>query len=64
MHKLDIAVGLLYLPVCFVIGYTTANLKLCQMLCTPPPPRKSKRWGSVGKLRHVWVRMCNCIFKP
>ena len=38
MHKLDIAVGLLYLPVCFVIGYTTANLKLCQMLCTPPPP--------------------------
>lgn len=32
MHKLDIAIGLLYLPVCFVIGYTTANLKLCQML--------------------------------
>ena len=46
MHKLDIAVGLLYLPVCFVIGYTTANLKLCQMLCThPPPPQGRARDG-------------------
>lgn len=42
MHKLDIAVGLLYLPVCFVIGYTTANLKLCQMLCTPPPQEEQE----------------------
>ena len=50
MHKLDIAVGLLYLPVCFVIGYTTANLKLCQMLCThpPPPPRKSNGEMALG----------------
>lgn len=42
MHKLDIAIGLLYLPVCFIIGYTTANLKLCQMLCTQPP--KEEQW--------------------
>lgn len=42
MHKLDIAVGLLYLPVCFVIGYTTANLKLCQMLCTHPPQGRAR----------------------
>ena len=58
MHKLDIAVGLLYLPVCFVIGYTTANLKLCQMLCTHPPPPKEEameRWRWGGKLCHVWV---------
>lgn len=49
MHKLDIAVGLLYLPVCFVIGYTTANLKLCQMLCNhPPPPRKSNGEMALG----------------
>ena len=48
MHKLDIAIGLLYLPVCFIIGYTTANLKLCQMLCTHPPPRKSNGEMALG----------------
>ena len=48
MHKLDIAVGLLYLPVCFVIGYTTANLKLCQRLCTPPPPPPRKSNGEMA----------------
>lgn len=48
MHKLDIAIGLLYLPVCFVIGYTTANLKLCQMLCTPPPPLKEEQEMGFG----------------
>ena len=57
MHKLDIAVGLLYLPVCFVIGYTTANLKLCQMLCThppPPPPPKEEQWrDGVGVENYV-----------
>lgn len=46
MYKLDIAVGLLYLPVCFVIGYTTANLKLCQMLCAhPQPPKEEQEMG-------------------
>lgn len=48
MHKLDIAVGLLYLPVCFVIGYTTANLKLCQMLCTHPPPPQGRSNGEMA----------------
>ena len=52
MHKLDIAIGLLYLPVCFIIGYTTANLKLCQMLCThppfPPPPKEEQWRDGVG----------------
>ena len=59
MHKLDIAVGLLYLPVCFVIGYTTANQKLCQILCTPPPPPPPPPRKSNGEMALGWkIKSC------